>query len=100
MFDAACCGGVVDGLVTVTAMVVVWDVDPLVPVTVTVYGPVPVLTGTAIVSVLAPDAPRVSDVGFREACGPDGDTTTEVDTIPVKPLRLVKVIVEAALSPA
>ncbi len=45
-------------------------------------------------------AVRVTLAGLNDAVGPAGETTTERDTVPEKPKRLVIAIVEVAVVPA
>jgi len=47
-----------------------------------------------------PPLERVTLVGFKEADSPDGDTEGARLTVPTKPLRLVRLIVEVAEDPA
>ena len=65
---------------------------------VTVYVPV---AEELIVSVDVAVPPLVSVMleGFRDAVRPEGETFVERETVPAKPLRLVKVIVEIAEEP-
>jgi hypothetical protein len=74
----------------------VWLNVPLVPVTVTLYVPLPVLLATLIVRV---DFPEVEiEVGLRVAVNPDG-AVADSATVPVNPLRAVTVIVEVPEDP-
>jgi hypothetical protein len=51
------------------------------------------------VEVRLPPATRVRLVGFKEAAGPFGDTRCDRVIVPVKPPRLVSVIVEVLDEP-
>jgi len=62
---------------------------------------VPVVVEFAVsVDVPVPPLVRVMLEGFREAVRPEGETLVERETAPVKPFRLVTVIVEMAEEPA
>lgn len=88
--------GVQTLLTTVSAMVVLAVVLPLVPVTVTVTGPPIVAVLLAVsVSVLA----LVEDVGLNEAVTPLGRPLTANVTLPVKPFLGFTEIVSVALLP-
>ena len=52
------------------------------------------------VDVAVPPLVSVMLEGFRDAVRPEGETFVERETVPAKPLRLVKVIVEVAEDPA
>jgi len=49
---------------------------------------------------LVPEVPRTTLVGVRVHVSPAGETDEDRATVPVKPLRLVTVIVDAAAVPA
>jgi hypothetical protein len=51
---------------------------------------------TVSVDVPVPPLARVILEGFSDAAGPEGETVVESETVPAKPLRLVKVMVELA----
>src|SRR3989454_7609876 len=79
-----------------TVTLAVWESEPLVPVTVTVYDPaIPVQD-----RVEGWDEPRVTLIGLREQVRPVGDTVEERLTVPVNPLTGETVIVEVAETPA
>ena len=79
--------------VTTTLLVV----DPLVPVTVTVYAP----ADPEHDRVEVPDVPRVTLVGLRVHVRPVlGDTEDVRDTVPVNPFCAVTVIVDVPVAPA
>ena len=52
------------------------------------------------VDVPVPPLVRVMLEGLTDAVRPEGETLVERETVPVKPLRLVRVIVEMAEEPA
>jgi hypothetical protein len=83
--------------VTVTVTVAVWDIEPLVPVTVTVKV-------TAVVDeqerVEVWEAPRTMLLGVRVHVRPAGETALVSATVPVKPLTGATVMVEVAAVPA
>lgn len=82
---------------TVKTIVAVLERDPLVPVTVTVYVPAEPLHD----SVEVPEVPRVTLVGDRAHVRPvDGEMAAARVTVPVKPLTLVRVMVEVPAAPA
>ena len=54
---------------------------------------------TVNVDVPVPPLVRVMLEGFRDAVRPEGETFVERETVPVKPLRLVRVMVEVADEP-
>jgi hypothetical protein len=84
---------------TVTETVAVKAVDPLVPVTVTVYGPGAMFFFVETVSVAEAWLPavRVTLVGLIEAVSPVGDMDVLRVTVPAKVPRLVTVIVDVAV---
>ena len=84
------------GMVTCTVKLMVWLNDPLVPVTLTGYVPLPVLLGTFMFSVDRPDVEI--EVGLRSAVQPFGAVVESV-IVPVKLLRKVIVIVEVPEDP-
>ena len=84
---------------TVTVTVVEWTSEPLVPATVTVYVP-DVEEETVSVEVADPPEARVTLVGLRDGVSPAGEAEAESDTVPEKPPRLDRVIVEVAVAPA
>jgi len=73
----------------------VWESEPLVPVTVTVYDPAIPLQD----SVEDCDEPRVTLVGLKEQMRPPDDTTRERFTVPVNPLTGEIIIAEMAFAP-
>ena len=81
---------------TVTETVVDWELGPLVPVTVTVYGPTAMFffVETVIVAETLLPAVRVTLVGLIDVVGPVGDMDVPRVTVPAKVPRLVRVIVE------
>ena len=83
--------------VTLTVTTTVWEIEPPVPVIVTVKLPL-VVELTVSVEFTFPPRVSVTVVGFRELVSP-GDVTVR-ETGPVKPLRLKAVIVAVALDPA
>jgi len=75
---------------------VVWESEPLVPVTVAVYDPaLPVQN-----RVEGWDEPRVTLVGLREQVRPAEDTVRDKLTVPVNPFIGETVTVEVAPVPA
>jgi len=85
-------------MLTVTIML--WEIDPLVPITVTVYGPgaaEPELT--VRIEVPDPPAARTMLAELNDAVGPEGETDTTRLTFPVKPLWLFKATVETPDEP-
>src|SRR6058998_213871 len=54
---------------------------------------------TVSVEVADPPLVRVTPVGFSEAVSPEGETVAESVMVPVKPERLVRVIVETVVEP-
>ena len=92
-----------DGVETAKSVIfaVTWmdrDVEPLVAKTVTVYV-VLVVELTVRVDVPVPPPVRAMLEGLRDMVRPEGDTFAESETVPVKPLRLVKVMVETVEEP-
>ncbi len=83
--------------VTVTETVADWDLEPLVPVTVTVKVAAP---EQPTVNVEAPEAPRVTLVGLNVAEQPVGAPVAVNETIPVNPFTAVTVMVEVVEDPA
>jgi len=69
--------------VTVTATVTVWDSDPLVPCTVTVYVP-GFVELTVNVDIAVPPLVRVTLAVLKDAARPDGETVVERVTVPAK----------------
>jgi len=69
---------------------VLWEVDPLVPVTVTLYNPTGVVWIVDTVRTLLHEQPalRVRLLGLVERVSPDGVLVAERATVPEKPLRL------------
>jgi len=62
---------------------------------------VPLVVELAVsVDVPVPPLVRVMLEGLRDALRPEGETFADRETVPVKPLRLVKVMVETAEEPA
>ena len=62
---------------------------------------VPLVVELAVnVDVPVPPLVRVMLEGFRDAVSPGEETFVERETVPVKPLRLVRVMVEVAEEPA
>lgn len=85
--------------VTATWRSVVCDVDPLVPVTVTLYNPTGVVWIVDTVKMLLQEQPAVtaSLLGLVERVSPDGVLDAERFTVPEKPFRLfrtIRVVVE------
>ncbi len=74
------------------------DVEPLVAKTVTVYVAL-VLELRVRVDVPIPPLVRVMLEGLSDAVRPEGETFADRETVPVKPLRLVRVMVERAEEP-
>ena len=87
--------GVQAPLATVSAMVVLAVVLPLVPVMVTVEVPAVAVLLAVSVSVLE----VVDDVGLNEAVTPLGNPVAVNDTLPVNPFSGVTEIVSVALLP-
>ncbi len=89
------------GEVTLTDTIVECDIEPLEPVTVALYIPVGVedVVVTVRVELLEPPGGTRTAVGDTKTIGPPGNTVAFSFTVPVNPLRLVIVIVEAALPP-
>jgi len=80
---------------TVSAIVVVWLSDPLVPVTVTVAVPVVAVLLAVNVRTLV----LVVDVGLKAAVTPLGRPLAVSATLPVKPPEGVTVIVDVPFEP-
>jgi len=80
---------------TVRLMVVVCVRVPLVPVIVTVAGPVVAVLLAVNVSVLV----EVVGLGLNDAVTPEGNPDADKVTLPVKPLRSVSVMVLVPLEP-
>ena len=87
-------------LVTVTAILVLCDSEPFDPVKITVKVPRGVDDMVDIVRTEVPVPPdeRVTTAEVKLAVSPAG-TVTDRDTVPMKPLRLVRVAVEVAEVP-
>jgi hypothetical protein len=84
---------------TVTATVVLWDSEPLVPVIVTVYVPgFEELTDS--VDVAVPPAVRVTLVELNDRLSPLGELVADRATVPAKSLRLARVMVDVEEDPA
>lgn len=83
--------------VTVMVTVVLWETLPSVPVTVTVYVPADTDEPTATVSV--EELPAVTEVGFKLAVGPEGETVAVRLTVPAEPLVTAVLIVDVPLLP-
>ena len=83
--------------VTVTVTVVLWTALPSVPVTVTVYVPVGTVEPTVTVNV--EELPAVTEVGFRPAVGPEGETPAVRFTVPAEPFVTAVLIVDVPLLP-
>src|SRR2546430_9924643 len=78
-----------------TVIVMEWESEPLVPVTVIVYPPIGVLCCalTLSVEVLCPPEVKLTVELLSDVLGPEvGETTVERVTVPANPLRLVSVI--------
>ncbi len=58
-----------------------------------------VLELTVSVDVFVPPLVRTILEGFRDAVRPDGETFAERETVPAKPLRLMRVMVDVAEEP-
>src|SRR5258708_32910668 len=82
---------------TVTVTDVLWVALPSVPVTVTIYGPAAAEEPRLTVS--AEELPAVTEVGFNEAVGPEGETLAERLTVPAEPLVTAVLIVDVPLLP-
>lgn len=83
---------------TVREIDVVWESDPLVPVTVTVAVPaVAVLEAVRVSTLLVPVVVVVA--GLKLAVTPEGKPLAVNDTAPAKPLRRVMAIVLVPLAP-
>ena len=83
--------------VTVTATDVLWETLPSVPVTVTVYEPAG--TDEPTVTVNVEELPAVTEGGFNEAVGPEGETFDVRLIVPADPLVTAVLIVEVPLLP-
>lgn len=79
---------------TVTENEIAWDIDPLDPMTVTVYEPGRVDEVVDIVNVEFPVAPeaRVTLVGLKANVRPAGEDESVRLTVPLNPPRLVNVM--------
>jgi hypothetical protein len=88
-------------LASETAMITLWDNDPLDPVTITVYDPAGTTVPSAIVTVVDafPPAERITLVRDSHVVGLFGETDEVRLIMPASPFRLVKVIVEVRVSP-
>jgi hypothetical protein len=84
-------------VVTVTATDVLWEMLPSVPVTVTVYEPAGTEEPTVTVSV--EELPAITEVGFNEALGPEGETVAVRLMVPGEPWVTAVLIVEVPLLP-
>ncbi len=89
------------GPTTVTATVAGWDSDPLVPVTVTVYVPAAlvVVGEKARTKEPMPPAARVTVVVAGLKGRPAGEETLFRVTVPAKPFRLARLIVDVVEDP-
>jgi hypothetical protein len=87
-----------DDATTLTLMATEWDREPLVPVIVTVYVPT-VLELRVRVEVPEPPDTRATLIGLREAVVPEGETDAARLTVPAKPFRLVRVMVDCEEEP-
>lgn len=89
------------GAFTWTVTVVVCKVDPLVPLTLTLNVPDGVEDVVETVSVEVADVPeeRVTLMELNDGVGPEGETPVAKLTVPLKPLRLVNVMVEVPDAP-
>src|SRR5258708_13891159 len=85
------------GDVTVTVTDVLWEMLPSVPVTVTVY--VPTGTEEPTVTVSVEELPAITEVGFSEALGPEGETIAVRLMVPGEPWVTAVLIVEVPLLP-
>jgi len=63
-------------------------------------GTVAIVVETVRVELPVPPDVRVIRVAVKEEVGPDGETPSDKATVPEKPFRLVKVIVETTGVPA
>jgi len=81
---------------TVRLMVAVWVLPPPEPVTVRVYVPVAAEADTVMVrvDVAVPPEVSVTEVGLNVAVTPVGAPETDRLTVPAKPLREVRVMVD------
>src|SRR6266849_8190580 len=86
------------GNTTLEAIVVLWDREPLEPITVTVKFPVRVDENVRV-EVPVPCALRVMLVGLSVRVGPVGELEAVSAIVPVKLLMLASVIVELAWEP-
>jgi hypothetical protein len=84
---------VIEKSLWVRVTVALWVRDPLDPVTVMVKVPAVVVL-TLRVEVADPPAINVTLVGLSVEATPAGDEVAVSDTVPVKPFRLVTVIVD------
>jgi hypothetical protein len=80
------------GAATFTVTIVLWEIDPLVPVTLTAYLP-GVEEDTVSVDEPVPPDERPKLLGLRVAVRPDGATEVDNVTIPEKLLTLARLIV-------
>ncbi len=89
------------GATTVTATVAEWESDPLVPVAVTVYVPAALLVVGEKVrgKEPVPPAARVTMVVAGLKGRPAGEETLFTVTVPAKPFRLARLIVDVAEDP-
>jgi hypothetical protein len=77
--------------VTTSVTVVVWTVEPLVPVMVIVNEPVGVVLSVVTVMVEEPEV--VTDGGLKLAVAPEGNPLALKVTVPVKPCSAATVAV-------
>lgn len=89
------------GTMTVTETVVMFAVEPLAPLTVTLKDPVGVERVVETVSVDVAGAPgeMVTMVGLRDGTGPAGEIDGVRLIVPLNPRSLVRVIVEVLDEP-
>ncbi len=89
------------GPTTVTATVAEWESDPLVPVTVTVYVPAALaVVGEKVrTKEPVPPAARVTVVVAGLKGRPAGEETLFRVTVPAKPFRLARLIVDVVEDP-
>lgn len=87
--------------VTVTVMLVLCEIEPLDPVRATTYVPRGVEDEADAVNVEVPVPPldRVTLVMLKASVRPAGEEESDSITVPVNPLRLVRVVVEDTEEP-
>ncbi len=80
---------------------VVCTIDPLVPLTLTLYVPDGVEDDVEIVNVEVPGEPEeiVTLMGLNDGIGPEGEMPAARLTMPLNPPTLIKVMVEVVEGP-